>query len=100
MADPLLSMNSPSAAFFRDLADNSPALIQSVRPDGSFLFVNRAWCSRLGYRAEEAARLHVLDVVHPEYRLAFHIGFEQLRKGEPLDRLETHFITRDGQTLA
>ncbi len=50
-----------------DLLDNSSDLIQSVSPEGRFVYVNRAWCNVLGYSADEAKKMSVFDVVAPEH---------------------------------
>jgi len=51
---------------YRDILDNASDLIQSVDPNGSFLFVNRAWKETLGYTDEEIAGLNVFDVISPQ----------------------------------
>jgi DNA-binding response OmpR family regulator len=51
---------------FRDLFENATDLIQSVTPDGQFLFVNRAWRETLGYSKEQVAGLTLFDIIHPD----------------------------------
>ena len=50
---------------YRELLENANDLIQSVSPDGRFLFVNRTWKKTLGYDDEEVHHLKVWDVVGP-----------------------------------
>ena len=38
---------------YRDLFENANDLIQSVSPEGRFLYVNRAWRDTLGYTEED-----------------------------------------------
>ena len=52
----------------RDFMDNANDLVQSVTPDGSFLYVNRAWRESLGYSPEDIPRLRLFDIIHPECR--------------------------------
>jgi PAS domain S-box-containing protein len=52
---------------YRDLFENATDLIQSVTPEGSFLYVNRAWRQTLQYSETEVADLTIFDVLHPEY---------------------------------
>ena len=54
--------------FFRDLCENAHDLIQSVSPEGRFLYVNRAWLSTLGYDESDLSELDVFDVIHPDSR--------------------------------
>ncbi len=50
---------------YRELLESANDLIQSVAPDGRFLFVNRAWQETMGYSDEEMNHLKVWDVVRP-----------------------------------
>ena len=52
---------------YRDLVENAHDLIQSVRPDGRFEFVNEAWRRRLGYSQRDLETLTLFDVVDPEH---------------------------------
>ena len=60
-------METPEG-MFRDLCENANDLIQSVSPEGRFLYVNRAWLEALGYTREEVEELKVFDVIHPDCR--------------------------------
>jgi PAS domain S-box-containing protein len=39
-------------------------MIQSVGPDGRFLFVNRAWLDTMGYTEDEVRSLSLFQVIH------------------------------------
>ncbi|MBI5905599.1 MAG: PAS domain S-box protein [Deltaproteobacteria bacterium] len=54
----------------RDFFDNAMEFIQTVSPDGKFLYVNRTWLETLGYRVEDVDRLTLFDVVPSEELLA------------------------------
>ena len=54
---------------YRNVFEHASDLIQSVGPDGSFNFVNRAWRDTLGYSEAEVAALSLFDVVHPDTRV-------------------------------
>jgi PAS domain S-box-containing protein len=84
---------------FRDLFENVTDLIQSTLPDGSFLYVNRAWRETLGYTEEEVGRLSIVDVIHPDSRADCLELFRRVMSGENLDRIEIKFMTRDGTAL-
>ena len=84
---------------YRDLFENVTDLIQSARPDGSFLYVNRAWRETLGYGEEEIPDLSFFDVIHPDALAECLDLFHRVMAGEILDRIELRFITHDGRHL-
>ena len=50
---------------YRALFDNASDMIQSVRPDGTFEFVNQAWHDVLGFTPEDLPGMTIWDVVYP-----------------------------------
>ena len=84
---------------FRDLFENSTDLIQRVRPDGSYLFVNPAWVRATGYTEEEARRLRVFEIVHPDDRERAQALFLRIIAGETAVHIETRVITKDGRVI-
>src|SRR5262249_34183359 len=46
---------------YRDLFENTTDLIQSVTPEGRFLYVNRAWRKTLGYTEAEVGKLTIFN---------------------------------------
>ena len=63
--------------------------IQSIRPDGSFLSMNRACREALGYSSEEFRRLSILDIIHPLGRSFCEESFRYVLAGGTLDRIAT-----------
>src|SRR5262245_37105152 len=61
--DPLLV---ESEARYRAVIENASDMIQSVRPNGTFEFVNRAWQQKLGYSDDDLDRLIIWDIIHPD----------------------------------
>ena len=84
---------------YRDLFENANDFIQSVAPDGRFVYVNRAWQETLGYSAEDLSRLTIFDVIAPEDRQHCQELFRQVLSGEKLDRLEVTFLAKDGRRI-
>ncbi|MFV2067746.1 MAG: ATP-binding protein, partial [Pirellulales bacterium] len=84
---------------FRDLFEHSSDLIQSVTPDGAFLYVNPAWKKALGYDDDEIAELRLFDMIHPDSLPHCRDMFSRLVAGEKLDHVEARFITKDGRTI-
>ncbi|NNM31787.1 MAG: PAS domain S-box protein, partial [Gemmatimonadetes bacterium] len=48
----------------QDFLENANDLIQSTAPDGTILYVNRAWKETLGYTNEQLRGLKIFDVIH------------------------------------
>ncbi len=81
---------------YRNVFEHASDLIQSVSPDGTFNFVNRAWRETLGYNDAEVATLTLSDIIHPDHRDECLQNFRQLLAGARIDRVDTVFIARDG----
>ena len=83
---------------YRDLFENANDLIQSIAPDGTFQYVNRAWMETLGYEEDEIPGLSVFDILHPD---CSECGpdFKSVVFGETSGRIETIFITKSGRKI-
>lgn len=84
---------------YRDLFEHATDLIQIVRPDGSFDFVNRSWLDTFGYTSAEAKNLSIFDVIHPECKDHCANMFHQVMKDGRADKIEAVFITKDGRKI-
>ena len=84
---------------YLDLVENANDLIQSVTPDGRFLYVNRAWRETLGYSQEEVGRLSLFDIIHPDSQAHCRQVFQRVVAGESVDRVEVTFVTKDGKEV-
>ena len=84
---------------FRDLFENANDLIQSVRPDGSILYVNRAWRETLGYSEAEIAGLSLQNIIHPASLNHCMEMFQRVMAGEKLSRVEAVFLAKDGREI-
>lgn len=82
-----------------DLLDNSSDLIQSVAPDGRFVYVNRSWCKALGYSADEAKSLSVYDIIAPEYVPHCNHVMTLLAAGMAPPPFELSMVTKNGERL-
>ncbi|OFV99811.1 MAG: hypothetical protein A3F68_05025, partial [Acidobacteria bacterium RIFCSPLOWO2_12_FULL_54_10] len=83
----------------RDFLDNANDLIQSVMPDGRFLYVNRCWRESLGYSEGEISSLSLFDIVHPDHRETCRVLFNRLLRGDAINNIETMFVAKDGRTI-
>lgn len=75
-------------------------LIQSVTPEGRFVYVNRAWRQTLGYNPDEAARLNIFDLIDPESRDHCRTMFQELLSGKPVSGIEAVFLTKAGRRVS
>ena len=84
---------------YHDILDNAGDLIQSVNPDGYFLFVNRTWYETLGYTEDEIHNLNILDIIHPDSQAKCMGIFQRVLGGEIVDTIQTQFISKDGTVI-
>ncbi len=81
---------------YRDLIEGTFDMVQSVRPDGSFFFVNKSWMEALGYNEEELADITLFDIIHPEYLSHCKKIFSKIIAGKYIRNIEAAFVTKDG----
>lgn len=84
---------------FRDLIDNAHDLIQSIRPDGSFEYVNRAWYETLGYSEGEIKDLNIFNMIAPEAKEHCLLSFQRVMAGEDLTKVEVVLLTKTGEHI-
>jgi PAS domain S-box-containing protein len=84
---------------YRDLFDNTSDLIQSVAPDGHFLYVNKAWRDTLGYSEKEVAHLKIWDIISPESMDHCMELFKKVIAGEDVRDIEAVFVAKDGSRI-
>ncbi len=84
---------------FRDLLEHAHDLIQSVDPNGRFLYVNRAWRDTLQYDAEDIADLRIDDILAPSCREHCLKQFQLVMAGTCFERIEAIFRTKHGQEI-
>ncbi|MFA4876585.1 MAG: PAS domain S-box protein [Methanoregula sp.] len=78
---------------------NASDLIQSVTPEGRFLFVNKKWSNTLGYTEEELAGLTIFDIIHEESRQHCMEIFFRVVGGEDVGIIEAVFRAKDGRKV-
>ncbi|PSM49716.1 hypothetical protein C7Y66_07520 [Chroococcidiopsis sp. CCALA 051] len=84
---------------YRDLFENANDLIQSVTPDGRFIYVNRAWKETLGYSEAELTELKIYDIIHPDSLVHCLEVFGRIMAGEKFAQVETIFVTKQGEKI-
>src|SRR5687767_3917740 len=76
---------------YRDVIQNASDFIQSIRPDGTFEFVNKAWLDALGYTAQEVEGLNIWDVIYPDSVGECQVHFGAAMQGTPLNNIRVTF---------
>ncbi|MBI5075686.1 MAG: PAS domain S-box protein [Nitrospirae bacterium] len=80
---------------YRDLFENAHDLIQSVSPEGRFVFVNKAWMETLGYTVEDIRTITMFDILDPACLDHCLSTFQRVMAGEVEDNIEAVFIAKD-----
>ncbi len=80
---------------YHDL-QNANDLIQSVTPDGHFLFVNKKWRETLGYEEREIPGLTIFDIIHEDSLKHCMETFQRVVSGDNVGIIDAVFKTRSG----
>jgi PAS domain S-box-containing protein len=83
----------------QDFLDNAHDLIQSVDPDGTFVYTNKAWREVLGYTDEDLDRVTFFDVLEGGSRARCQKDFALLLEGGSLPGQEVTFRAADGRLV-
>lgn len=83
-----------------DVFENISDIVQCVTPDGSFLFVNRAWRELLGYLPHEITGLKFWNIIAPECRKECMEHFDVIMHGKRLEGVRTCLLCKDGKEVA
>lgn len=84
---------------YKNILDDTQDLIQNVRPDGTFDFVNNAWLRRMGYSEEEVKTLKVFDIIHPDSLLHCRQLFSRVMDGESVKDVAPVYVAKDGEKI-
>jgi PAS domain S-box-containing protein len=84
---------------YEAVIENASDMIQSVLPDGTFEFVNRAWRTAMGYSDEDLSRMTVWEIIAQDSLEHCQIEFMKLMQGQALDAFATTFIAKDGRRV-
>ena len=84
---------------YRSVIQSAHDMIQSVEPDGKFIFVNPAWLQTLGYTEAELPGLNLFNIIHPESLAHCQELFAKVMRGESVRNIQTTFIAKDGREI-
>ena len=88
-----------SALDIKDFLEHANDLVQSISPDGRFLYVNNAWKKTLGYTREEIRHMVFSDVIADQCRDQCSLLFQKVLRGESVEHVEVSFKARDGRIV-
>ena len=86
-------------AQLRDFFDNATDLIQSINPEGEFLFVNRAWKETLGYSDQDLMNVTIKHVIHPRNLPHCMEMMQSILVDQETQSIEATFVTKDGREI-
>ncbi|HEU5305301.1 MAG TPA: PAS domain S-box protein [Gemmatimonadales bacterium] len=84
---------------YRDLFDNASDLVCMAAPDGSLLYVNKAWRQGTGYGDDDIGRMQLLDLIHPDSQAYYREVLDRVLNGEPLNHVELVFVPKAGTPI-
>ena len=84
---------------YRDLFDSMQELVQSVGPDGRFVYVNRAWRETLGYTPEDVPNLRLTDIVPADELGRMKARFTRALTGERFTNVEGKLVAKGGRVV-
>lgn len=84
---------------YREIIENANDLIQSTLPNGSLVFVNRAWHEILGYTHEDLLSKNVFDIIHPDSLKHYQESFAKVMAGQNETAIQTTFVAKDGKKI-
>ncbi len=84
---------------YRHMIENSSDLIQSVDPEGRFIFVNPAWREALQYTEEELSGLSLFQMIHPDSMAHCQGVFQNLMLGQSVKGFQATFVSKDGSPI-
>jgi PAS domain S-box-containing protein len=85
---------------YRELVDNANDAVIVIEPTGYFGFVNPKFCETTGYTMEEAKKLHISSLVHPEDVTMVTKNIGKRLAGEETPRnYEFRVLTKLGETI-
>ncbi len=85
-----------SEARYRSFIEGAHDMIQSVRQDASFEFVNRAWLETLGYTEGELSDIKLWDIISPDSLKHCQNLFPKAMAGETITNFQATFMAKDG----
>jgi len=84
---------------YSNLFDNANDMIQSIAPDGHFIYVNPSWLKVLGYSREDLQSLTIFDIIHSSFKAHCKELIGKVMAGEPAEYFDARYIAKDGSFI-
>lgn len=84
---------------YRAVVENAFDMIQSIAPDGRFLYVNPAWARTIGYSPEELRTMKIFDIISPACQSKCSDVFSKVKQGTPIEHFETQYVAKNGRVV-
>lgn len=85
---------------FRSLYTSTPAMLQSIDPQGRLISVSRLWLTKLGYAEHEVLGRPAIDFLTPDSaRYARDVVIPQAMRDGHCDDIEYRMVCRNGEVL-
>jgi PAS domain S-box-containing protein len=84
---------------YRYLFECAHDMVQSVSPEGRFLFVNASWLNTMGYTRDELKDITLCDVLHPSCAAHCAEILDRVMAGESVGNIEAIFVAKDGRLI-
>lgn len=88
-----------SESQYRNLFDNAHDMIQSIAPDGHFIYVNPSWLNTMGYTRDELKTHTVFDVLHASCHEKCGKLFNDAMSGKAIEYFEATFVSKNGRNI-
>ncbi len=82
-----------------DFLENANDMIQIIRPDYTFEYVNKKWMDTLGYAPDKLFGMTIFDIIIPAHREGCRELFSRIMKGEKAENIDTVFLAADGREI-
>jgi PAS domain S-box-containing protein len=84
---------------YRDLFDNASDLVCATAPDGTFLYVNRAWQDAIGQTGDQLDGRQLAEFVHSGSRERYNEITARVLQGEAIAGVELDLVSSTGATI-
>ncbi|MBS3794779.1 MAG: MEKHLA domain-containing protein [Candidatus Thorarchaeota archaeon] len=84
---------------YSNILEGSISLIHSIKPSGSFEFVNQAWKNTLGYTEEETDEMTIDRIIFPEVTDKHKQMLDSVFNGEKVTDFNSIFVSKNGERV-
>jgi PAS domain S-box-containing protein len=84
---------------YEEIVENAHDIIQSILPDGSLAYVNRAWYEIMGYSEINLHSINFFDIVHPYSLKHCKEVFYRVLEGKSGTHIPISFVAKNGKQI-